>query len=870
MSTKTVAIAYNTDNQNIAQQIDDHISKAKYSFNHFQSGSGDPLSKQLNTTSTPILLLISDNFLKSATCMSKGLKLLQEKKNNIIPVVINGIERDENGQISEVPTEFDKVSDIIQYINYWQDQYLDLRRQKRKLRDSDDNFNEEKFNEHLQIMRDISTEAGEFLRMLRNMVNRVNWEVFSKNNYELFFKLLGDPASWENIRHLTFERSTPVTAAPTAEPIEEEAIDISDIPGIDLLPNEADTMVEDEPLEEVVDEIEESLASPVLELGDMEDQEEEDYVDDIEEVTDEEVQSIIQKSIRYIEAEKPSAAFDYMEQAIDAYPNSVDLRYHYAVMLSQNGRNLDQSLYHLDLVLEMEPSFADAHYLKGNIAESREDYANAIRSYQKTIRFNDTHSDAFYHIGLLFAKHVEDGEEKGADYLKKAIKYNPGHLDANYQLGSIYYENLNKPNKALKQFEKALEIEDQHPFANYDMALIYYQKEAFELANAFYQKAIAINPDIQTAENDAAFALEAPIPVSAEEVDDTNKADQPAEELVSTPKSGKTIKNEQDSAEKTVVKPIINEDDMNEKEEALASIKEIGDPINALKANIKQLEELLRKKEQDLIKREESLKAAKKAESKTVLITGASAGIGKATAEVFAENGYRLILTGRRSERLEEIKTNLISNFEIDVETLSFDVTNAASCQKAIQQLPDAWRNIDILVNNAGKAKGKDPIHQGRLDHWEEMIDTNIKGLLYMSRAVSPLMVKRETGHIINVCSLAGKEVYPNGNVYCATKHAVDALTKGMQLDLHQYNVRVSQVSPAMVEETEFAKVRYDGDEQKAQIYDGFQPLKAKDVGQTIHFIATQPTHVNIQDVVMMGVQQPNSVTVDRSGRDKF
>ena len=870
MSTKTVAIAYNTDNQNIAQQIDDHISKAKYSFNHFQSGSGDPLSKQLNTTSTPILLLISDNFLKSATCMSKGLKLLQEKKNNIIPVVINGIERDENGQISEVPTEFDKVSDIIQYINYWQDQYLDLRRQKRKLRDSDDNFNEEKFNEHLQIMRDISTEAGEFLRMLRNMVNRVNWEVFSKNNYELFFKLLGDPASWENIRHLTFERSTPVTAAPTAEPIEEEAIDISDIPGIDLLPNEADTMVEDEPLEEVVDEIEESLASPVLELGDMEDQEEEDYVDDIEEVTDEEVQSIIQKSIRYIEAEKPSAAFDYMEQAIDAYPNSVDLRYHYAVMLSQNGRNLDQSLYHLDLVLEMEPSFADAHYLKGNIAESREDYANAIRSYQKTIRFNDTHSDAFYHIGLLFAKHVEDGEEKGADYLKKAIKYNPGHLDANYQLGSIYYENLNKPNKALKQFEKALEIEDQHPFANYDMALIYYQKEAFELANAFYQKAIAINPDIQTAENDAAFALEAPIPVSAEEVDDTNKADQPAEELVSTPKSGKPIKNEQDSAEKTVVKPIINEDDMNEKEEALASIKEIGDPINALKANIKQLEELLRKKEQDLIKREESLKAAKKAESKTVLITGASAGIGKATAEVFAENGYRLILTGRRSERLEEIKTNLISNFEIDVETLSFDVTNAASCQKAIQQLPDAWRNIDILVNNAGKAKGKDPIHQGRLDHWEEMIDTNIKGLLYMSRAVSPLMVKRETGHIINVCSLAGKEVYPNGNVYCATKHAVDALTKGMQLDLHQYNVRVSQVSPAMVEETEFAKVRYDGDEQKAQIYDGFQPLKAKDVGQTIHFIATQPTHVNIQDVVMMGVQQPNSVTVDRSGRDKF
>lgn len=875
MSTKNVAITYNTDNQNIAQQIDEHISQAGYSFVHFHSGSGEPLSKQLNSTSTPILLLISDNFLKSAACMSKGLKLLQEKNNNIIAVVINGIEKDENGQISEIPTEFDKVSDIIQYINYWQDQYLDLRRQKRKLKDSDESFDEDKFNEHLQIMRDISTEAGEFLRMLRNMANKVNWEVFSKNNYEILFKLLNDPASWENIRHLSFDSISPA-AAPVVDPLEkqleEESMDLSDIPGIDLLPNEANIMMEDEPTEETVDKIEESLPSPVLELGDIEDQEEEedDFTDDIEEVTDEEVQSIIQKSIRYIEAEKPSAAFDYMEQAIDAYPNSVDLRYHYAVMLSQNGRNLDQSLYHLDLVLEMEPSFADAHYLKGNIAESREDYANAIRSYQKAIRFNDTHSDALYHIGLLFAKHVEDGEEKGADYLKKAIKYNPGHLDANYQLGAIYYENLNKPNKALKQFEKALEIEDQHPFANYDMALIYYQKENFELANTYYQKAIAVNPDLQTAENDAAFAQETSVSVSADEVSYTNKSDEAAEGMASTAETGKTINNVQVPEEKTLAKPIINKEDMNEKEEVLASIKEIGDPINALKANIKQLEELLRKKEQDLIEREESLKATKKAESKTVLITGASAGIGKATAEVFAENGYRLILTGRRSERLEEFKTHLIDNFEIDVKTLSFDVTDAASCQKVIQQLPDAWRNIDILVNNAGKAKGKDPIHQGRLVHWEEMIDTNIKGLLYMSRAVSPLMVKRETGHIINVCSLAGKEVYPNGNVYCATKHAVDALTKGMQLDLHQYNVRVSQVSPAMVEETEFAKVRYDGDEHKAQIYDGFQPLKAKDVGQTIHFIATQPAHVNIQDVVMMGVQQPNSVTVDRSGRDKF
>lgn len=253
--------------------------------------------------------------------------------------------------------------------------------------------------------------------------------------------------------------------------------------------------------------------------------------------------------------------------------------------------------------------------------------------------------------------------------------------------------------------------------------------------------------------------------------------------------------------------------------------------------------------------------------SKNVMVTGATSGIGKATASLFAKNGYNLIITGRRKERLEEIKNKLKRKYVIKVKTLCFDVREESQCKKAVKSLTGEWGKIDILINNAGLAKGLDPIHKGNSDHWNTMIDTNIKGLLFVTRAVTPRMVKRGKGHIINVCSTAGHEVYPSGNVYCATKHAVDALTKGMRLDLYKQGVKVSQVSPAHVEETEFAINRFDGDTDKAKIYDDFKPLKAKDVADTIYYIATRPKYINIQDVVLMGAQQANSTNIDRSGR---
>lgn len=254
--------------------------------------------------------------------------------------------------------------------------------------------------------------------------------------------------------------------------------------------------------------------------------------------------------------------------------------------------------------------------------------------------------------------------------------------------------------------------------------------------------------------------------------------------------------------------------------------------------------------------------------TKITLITGATSGIGRATAKEFAKAGCNLIITGRQKEKLNEVKEYLSKKYGVQIKALLFDIRDSKATEKAWNSLPKDWRtNVEILINNAGGAKGFDPIHEGKLEDWETMIDANIKGLLYITRLVSMQMVKERKGHIINICSTAGHEAYPKGNVYCATKFAVNALTKSIRLDLYTYGIRVSQISPGHVEETEFALARFHGDQLKSKIYEDFNPLKSKDVAKTILFVAQQPKHVNIQDILMMGTQQAGSAYMDRSGR---
>jgi len=240
---------------------------------------------------------------------------------------------------------------------------------------------------------------------------------------------------------------------------------------------------------------------------------------------------------------------------------------------------------------------------------------------------------------------------------------------------------------------------------------------------------------------------------------------------------------------------------------------------------------------------------------KTIMITGATAGFGWATAVKFAENGYNVIITGRRKDRLEKLE-NELTRQNVSVLSMNFDVRNKSEVESAIGDLPDEWKNIDILVNNAGLAVGLAHIDKGDTEDWDRMIDTNVKGLLYITRAVAPFMVARNSGHIFNISSIAGKEVYENGNVYCASKYAVDALSKAMRIDLLKHNIRVTNIAPGMAL-TEFSIVRFKGDREKAdEVYKGIEALTAGDIADVIYFCATLPARVCINDLAITPTQQ--------------
>jgi len=242
--------------------------------------------------------------------------------------------------------------------------------------------------------------------------------------------------------------------------------------------------------------------------------------------------------------------------------------------------------------------------------------------------------------------------------------------------------------------------------------------------------------------------------------------------------------------------------------------------------------------------------------NKIIMITGATSGFGKATAVIFAKNGYDIIITGRRKERLDELEKELLSFGKIKVLSLNFDVRKWVEVTSVIGNLPEEWKAIDILVNNAGLAVGLDHIDAGNIDDWERMIDTNVKGLLYVTRAVAPLMVAKNSGHIFNISSIAGKDIYENGNVYCATKSAVDSLSRAMRIDLLKHNIRVTNIAPGMAE-TEFSLVRFKGDKEKADaVYNGIDALKAGDIAEIIYFCATLPAHVCINDLAVSPTQQ--------------
>lgn len=856
MKRDHVTIAYCLDNSPVVDELEGKLSTAPIEFTHFSGNhelEAPTLSEKLAEVNEPIILIVSDNFLKSAQCMGKGIELLQQHNKQLLPIVVDGVERDAvTGELVYTVTNFDRVSDIIKYINFWQDQYLDLRRKKRQI----DNIDETTFNARLKKLRDISSEVGEFLRLLRSM-NYLSMEQLEDNSFESLFRFLDNIEGWEifksNLASPVVEEVPETTSSePTVTDVEESTPPVGEAPTpgdstgdlteenvvvLDPLPEEenaSQTLIEKifepvpeagegnsdpnpgESLVETAEQIEVEAESPEKEVIAPQPEEQEDNT-----------LALVKEALNYFDHGRIEEALQIMAQAVANNPQDPELRYHYALMLAKDNRDLVSAKTELEAVVSMEPMNAEAFALLGKVAEQLDAVEEAKNAYEKVVEINPNYQGVYFKLGTLVLNHFDGQQELAATYFMEAFRHNSKNANAAYLYAKLLSDQFDNKPKALDYFKKVVEVDPTYAEAYFEMAKIYKSQGEDAEARLNFELAAQQDSAFDTAENQIQFAIptveEEPTPV------DETTADEKAESV-----------------------PLSEEN-----------------TIEALKNNIYLLEELLKakkEKQQPLVVEAEA--PTPEIKNTTVLVTGATAGIGRATARIFAEHNYRLILNGRRADRLEDLKTELEEAFVTEVHILPFDVRDVDAMQMAFESLPENWKKIDILINNAGKAKGLDPIHEGSLEHWEEMIDTNIKGLLYMTRLVTPQMVERQSGHIINVSSTAGKEVYPKGNVYCATKHAVEALTKAMRIDLHQHNVKVSQVSPGMVEETEFAVVRFDGDEEKAKIYNDFNPLKSSDVAESIFFIATRPSHVNVQDVLMMGTQQANSVFVDRSGRN--
>ncbi len=543
-----------------------------------------------------------------------------------------------------------------------------------------------------------------------------------------------------------------------------------------------------------------------------------------------------------------------MHRVLEKEPTNTNLRMHYAILLAKDQNNISGAVEQLEKVLQYDERNTDAYFLLAEIAEMHGDYLQCRSYYEKVAEIDPAYQDIYYKLGILTATHFEKDAADAGTYFKTSLIYNDKNADAAYQYALLLQDKLGKEKKAIKWFHRTLEINPQHPFANYDLAMIHHGRQERAEALDFYLRACDLTPEFQTEANDKAFYYSVLDSTRASEAINLHlgiEDKQMEMQVVSSLEEVSSLELEVSSSE--AVPSVSSLDVLSSEVETpnLETVKELETPNPELETPKTAISYRL-----------------PKVDTKIALITGATSGIGKATAEAFAKAGFSLILTGRREARLELLQADIQAEFDTHSVVLPFDIRDLSATQSAVEHLDQAWCNVDILINNAGLAKGFDPIHTGNIEDWETMIDTNIKGLLYMTRLISPFMVARKTGHIINLSSTAGKEAYPNGNVYCATKFAVEALTKTMRMDLVAHNIRVSQIAPGHVEETEFALTRFEGNiERAAKVYENFQPLRAIDVAETILFIATRPAHVNIQDILIASTQQASAMMVERSGR---
>jgi NADP-dependent 3-hydroxy acid dehydrogenase YdfG/Tfp pilus assembly protein PilF len=804
-------IAYASDNADAANYLASDLSQYSSSVILFDQASAQRAeihAELQNSKSAALILLLSENFLKSPNIMDGMLTLSQhlEPVNRLFAVLTDNIKEDGSPEEADkIRLDLDRSSIVINYQNYWTDNYLSLRKEKWNVPAEQT----EEYDRKVVVARNISNEIAAFLRLVRNM-GYSHQDILASEGYQPLFEKLGlsgkvitqtpafadalvveapvlETPAVEEVIAATPIVETPAVATPVlATPVVEEVADdvIADIPGINLLPQMQDVIAATPIIETPVVETP-ILTTPIIEVPVVE---EVIAATPIVETPIVETPILTTPIIEVPAVEEVIAATPIIATPVAATPiveeritktTTAEIFYKQALEAYKN-EDTDRAKDLLEDAIQSNRKFEPSYLMLGAILEEQDgDFLLAKNYYEKVLTINPDSSEAYFRLGRVVQRLFPRQYIIAAEYYKRGLEFAPEHVEMNYLYGKLLAYSFKRYTRARRHFRTVIRTAPNHAGAYFELAKLYQTEFAEpDKAKKYFKAAVKIDTAYNTPDNHSLFDVD-------------------------------------------------------------------NDEMVALLAPKPEIEK----------------------RHTTVLITGATSGIGLATARLLAEQGFRLILNGRRVERLNELCTELRTHFEADVLELPFDVRDAEAVFAAINGLPDAWKNIDILINNAGLAKGLSPIHEGELAHWDNMIDTNIKGLLYVTRAVSPLMVARKTGHIVNVSSIAGKEVYYRGNVYCATKFAVDALTKSMRIDLHSHGVRVSSVSPGHVEETEFALVRFDGDVTKSQIYNDFQPLTARDVAESISFLVCTPDHVGIHDIQMAGKQQAAATMIDRSGR---
>jgi len=891
-------LAYHGSSKSKADAIASSLENSNYEIEHIpiMGDAGPYLSERLISLKRPILLLVSDNFLKSSICVYNALSVLKslDKDELIYPIVVEG-NYGQGTDNQKVPTEFSKVSDVIGYMNHWRDRFLDARKEKRSFLGTDS----EQHTQHIQELRSISSEMGEYLRLLRD-VEHIRYEDIVESNFELLHKFLSKqkyvtvrpakaatPASEvdetigsiinsignsetieDNVSLLEnaenepaiIETSTETSNSKIEQVIEHKArtapqskltaedgfIEVKNIE-LDLSEGFSDEMISDKPLTDIVKPLD---ISPLPE-ADL--SKKKATIKDAVNADFDHTDEIISDSIEIFEAGQYEAGYLFLEDYLKYNPTNIKVRMHLANMRYDFG-DKDKAASDILYILKLDSNHLQAHKWVAEYYEITNNPSKALHHLLKVKALDANSYEIDYRLGILLKNHIKD-LKSAKSYFESAIKKNPSDAKSKFQLGIVNKELGNKQ-EAKEQLKQTLELEQQQPESDHELAKIFLKANDVEKVKHHWKKALIANPNLIDNNISGFLTKEKKKKEKKERLENIRqsiKADEVEQPIVKVDKPEIN----------TDMELLVSEVMKDKKKEPTESPKEKSDAIELVKDKKTMPSDVI--KTQKSSKNKVSKKKKKKKKKvKTILITGATAGIGKATAKELASRGHRLILTGRRGDKLEGLSSEIKKS---KIQILQFDVRDYDAAKAAIGTLEGKWARIDILINNAGLAQGKDPVHEADIADWNTMIDTNIKGILHMTRIIAPAMAQRGKGHIINVCSTAGYEVYPGGSVYCASKHAVRALTKGMRMDLHKYNIRISQVSPGAVEETEFAKVRFHGDEERAKIYDDFTPVNSRDIAKIIRYVITRPKRVNIEDVLVMGTQQAAAMVVDRSGR---